>query len=110
MSGVKGRSGRKRNPRNATRYFNELYDLNSYELAKVTVDKALNGDRELLIYCHDRRLGKPKQQTDITTGGQQLGSGLVVELFKILTEKRRELENPNIKLIGEGDAAEQGQE
>ena len=92
MAGVKGRSGRKRNPRNAMRYFNDLYDMNSFELAQVTIDKALGGDRELLIYCHDRRLGKPKAINELDiTGGQQLGSGLVVELFKILTQKQKEL-------------------
>ena len=102
MAGVKGRSGRKRNPRNATRYFTELYDDNSYELAKTTIDKALSGDRELLIYCHDRRLGKPKQQTELT-GGEKLGSGVMVEVFKAIAEERRRL--VGIKQIAGGDNA-----
>ena len=77
----------------ATTYFNELYDNNAYELANVTIEKALAGDREMLIYCHDRRLGKPKAVTEITdTEGKALGAGLVVELFRILYEKQRELQ------------------
>lgn len=91
MSGVKGRSGRKRNPRNAMRYFNDLYDLNSFDLVKVTIEKALAGDKELLIYCHDRRLGKPKQAVDVS-GGRDLGAGIVVELMALLTSKQKEIE------------------
>lgn len=103
MSGVKGRSGRKHNPRNATRYFNELYDASSFQLAKVTIERALAGDRELLIYCHDRRLGKPKQQTDIgLPGGEKLGAGLLLGILKAVSAERRRLIEGDIKQIEEG--------
>ncbi len=91
MSGVKGRSGRRRNPRNALRYFNELYDAKSFELAEVTIEKALSGDREMLIYCHDRRMGKPKAQVDITSDGKELGVGIVTKIYEFMAAKRREL-------------------
>mgnify|MGYP001590737713 CR=1 FL=1 len=88
--GVKGRSGRKKSPRNATRYFNELYDENSFELSKLTIEKALEGDRELLIYCHDRRLGKPKVQAELTGAeGEALGAGLIMKLFQMIDERKR---------------------
>lgn len=91
MSGVKGRSGRRRNPRNALRYFNELYDAKSYELAEVTIEKALAGDREMLIYCHDRRMGKPKANVDITSDGEALGVGLVTRINELMAVRKREL-------------------
>ena len=100
MAGVKGKSGRKRNPRNAQRYFNEQFDLNLFDLTDKVIELAKEGNKEMLIYCFDRRMGKPKAQTDIDiSGGQKLGSGLVVELFKILTEKQRELESGEPALL-----------
>ena len=102
MAGKKGRSGRKRNPRNALRYFNELYDLNSYELAEKTIQKALDGDREMLIYCHDRRLGKPKATIGVDEDDKSLLSAHVtLEMFKLLAQKRRELQDT--KLLEEGN-------
>jgi len=86
MSGVKGRSGRKRNIANASKYFNELYDTCSFDLAKLTIDKALAGDRELLIYCHDRRLGKPKQSTDISLDAD-LPVNVIVGLLRAVREQ-----------------------
>ena len=102
MAGKPGRSGRKRNIQNIQEYYNRQFDIRSTFLVEKLLDRALDGDREALIYAFDRRIGKPKQQTDIElTGGLQLSPGQQVELFQILTEMRRELD---IKLIGEGDA------
>lgn len=61
---------------------------------------ALDGDREALFYLIDRHLGKPKAAIEVE-GGKELGSGVVVELFKLIAERDR-------KLIGDGDAI-QGQ-
>ena len=109
--GVKGRSGRKKDPRGATRYFNELYDEHAFELAELTIERALNGDRELLIYCHDRRLGKPKQQTDLSIeGGEMLGGGAILELFRQLAQYRQELIAEERKMLERGeDAIKQGE-
>lgn len=95
MSGVKGKSGRKKDPKGATKYFNELYDENAFNLAEITIQKALAGDKELLIYCHDRRLGKPKLHTDITIDSDL---ALNLQVHHILTQ----LDSP--KLL-EGDDA-----
>ena len=93
MSGVKGRSGRKKSPRNVMRYLTECIEENAYVLAKVLVDKAKNGDKESLMYCFDRIGGKPKQSTDIDiTGGEELTASLVAHLFAMLATKRKELE------------------
>ncbi len=97
----------------ATTYFNELYDNKAWELANVTIEKALAGDREMLIYCHDRRLGKPKAVTEIDlSGGEQIGAGVVKELMTILTARWKELEQRKLgegKLIEGGYNALQGQ-
>jgi len=71
------------------------------ELMQVLYDEGIGGDTESAIYIIDRIKGKRKQEVELT-GGEQLGTGLVVELFKILTEKKKELDNPDIRLIEGG--------
>ena len=105
--GAKGRSGRKRNPRNAARYFNELYDASSFELAKVTIDKALAGDRELLIYCHDRRLGKIPQQSKVDLGGE-ISVGTLVRLLGMIQQRRITGGKDAIQRQIEGQGSPQG--
>ena len=53
--------------------------------------KALAGDREALIYLIDRVLGKPKISAEIE-GGEKIGAGIVLEIARIVSEKRKELE------------------
>ncbi len=54
---------------------------------------AEHGDREALIYLIDRRMGKPRQQTELDIkGGQEIGAGTMVELFRLMSQKRAELE------------------
>lgn len=102
MPGVKGKSGRKRNIRNIQKYFNQQFDLKSNELVEKLLEKAADGDRELLIYVFDRRIGKPKAQTDVNLSGmEELGAGAVAKLFMILAEKRRELEEAERPLLVE---------
>ena len=105
--GAKGRSGRKRNPRNATRYFNELYDASSFELAKVTIDKALAGNTELLIYCHDRRLGKIPQQSKVDLGGE-ISVGTLVRLLGMIQQRRITGGTDAIQRQIEGQGSSQG--
>lgn len=102
MAGKPGRSGRKRNIRNIQEYYNRQFDIRSTALIEKLLEKAIEGDREALIYAFDRRIGKPKQQTDLDLkGGDTLGAGLIVELFKILQTKKAELEAPDVKLLDE---------
>jgi len=100
MAGKKGRSGRKKSPRNVMRYLTECIEDNAYELAKALVDKALDGDRESLVYCFDRIGGKPQQSTNLDiTGGEALTASLVVSLFAMLAAKRKELELESRQVI-----------
>ncbi len=108
MSGVKGRSGRKRDVRNIQKYFNEAFDLRSKELVEALIEKAQEGDIQSLVYVFDRRLGKPKQQTEIT-GGEKLGQGAILELLKVVQEERQYIEAPNVKqLLQAKDSMEHG--
>jgi len=92
MSGVKGRSGRKKTPRNVMRFLHDAIESNAYELVQALVDKAKGGDKESLFYCFDRIGGKPRQDTGLEiSGGEQLTAGLVTQLFTILAAKRREM-------------------
>ena len=85
----------------------DLVDQNLPDLFQKLIDRALEGDREAQIYLIDRRLGKPKTDIDLT-GGDQLGTGLVTELFKLLAQKRQEFIDFKPKQIEEGkDATEQ---
>ena len=107
MSGVKGRSGRKKCITNVMKYLEETIDSNWYELVEALVTKAKDGDREALFYCFDRRLGKPK--IDIVSDGEQLGAGIVTQLFTLLANKQRELRDKPVITIEEGkDATKQG--
>ena len=99
MPGVKGRSGRKRNPRNAQRYFNEQFDLNMFDLTDKVIELAKEGNREMLIYCFDRRLGKPKATTEIE-GGEALAAGAVLKILQIVAEhKRKQLSSQEQKAL-----------
>lgn len=88
-SGKRFRSGRKKSPRNLTRCFNDFYDENSYELILKTIQKALEGDSDLLKYCHNRRWGKPKQSVELE-GGETLGAGMLLKVFEIIDERRQQ--------------------
>ena len=110
MSGVKGRSGPKKKP---STLVNEALDAVRQDLPDLfkslramAVEK---GDREAAIYLIDRILGRPKQQTELDlSGGQELGAGLLVQLFKILTERQKELEGREIKMLEPGDNGAKG--
>ena len=87
-----GKAGRKPKPSTLVSRALAIVDKQLPAIFEALIKKATEGDREAQIYLIDRRLGKPKQQTDLDiSGGQQLGSGLVVELFKILSQKQKEL-------------------
>jgi len=97
-------------PKSLTTQMNEAMAVIDQELPAIVrqlVEKAKEGDREALIYLIDRRLGKPKQATELeVSGGEELTAGLVTQLFTILAAKRKELDNPiqieNTGVIEEG--------
>lgn len=69
MSGVKGKSGRKKTP---TRLVNEalaLVDQRLPDIFNALIKRATEGDRDAQIYLIDRRLGRPKQETDLRVKG-----------------------------------------
>ena len=69
---------------------------------------ALNGDREALLYLIDRHLGKPKASTEVElTGGESLGMGTISEIFKLVDQRRQELEDFKRKELSEGKDAVQ---
>ena len=102
---VHSRGGR---PKTFNTQMNEAMAIIDQELPAIVlqlVEKAKNGDREALIYLIDRRLGKPKQTTELDlSGGEELTAGLVTQLFAMLAAKRKELEGPII----EGEVIEDG--
>lgn len=102
MSGKLGRSGRKRNPKNVLHFFNEQFDLNSYELVEAVIQKALTGDKDMLVYCFDRRLGKPKQ-TQVFEGE----IGLTAPQLRAFAEETLKLQREyQQKLLVEGSFTE----
>lgn len=95
MSGKKGRSGRKKNLGTQIEESMKLLDEKLPSLILKLNELAEHGDREALIYLIDRRMGKPRQQTDLDIkGGEQIGAGTMVELFRIIAQKRAELDSP----------------
>ena len=107
MSGVKGRSGRKKSPRDVLRYLTEQIDDNWGILVNRLIEKASNGDREALMYCFDRRLGKPKQQADIDIKGE-VSVGTLVKLLGMMERDYIEGGSDAIQITGgtEGSQSE----
>ena len=108
MSGVKGRSGRKRKSKNRTNAMISLTNMlpKALEVIEATATGE-NKDRlkyEAACEIKDSVMGKPRQQTDLDIkGGQEIGSGVVLNLLTILQEKKRELEQGEPKLLNEPD-------
>ena len=102
----KGRCGRKKSPGDVMRYLTEQIDSNWGVLVERLIEQAKNGDREALLYCFDRRLGKPKATTEIE-GGEALGAGLVLQILAVIAEQRR-LSVESRGLLKEGDTIAHG--
>ena len=82
MAGKPGRSGRKKVVSTLMNEAMERVDEYIPELFNKLIEKGLQGDREALIYLIDRRMGKPKQQTDLDLkGGGEIGTKLMVKLL-----------------------------
>jgi len=91
MAGKVGRSGRKKVASTLVNEALERVDERIPELFNKLIEKGLQGDRECLIYLIDRRLGKPKQSTDITSGGRKLAPAIQVEIYEMVAQARREI-------------------
>ena len=102
MSGVKGRSGRKKSPANVMRYLTEQIDSNWSKLVNSLIEKALEGDKETLMYCFDRRLGKPKIHQDLEVKGDILSALEVKHIFQLARQEF--LEEGKALQIGGGNA------
>lgn len=61
MAGIKGRSGRKKVRSRLIAETLERVAQSSPQLFKKLLEKALNGDKDALIYLIDQRLGHPYQ-------------------------------------------------
>ena len=97
--GKKGRSGPKKSP---TTLMKEAIDSKREKLGEY-LDKldemCLDGDREACQYLIDQIKGKAKQQTELeVAGGAKLGTGIIVELYKLMEARWRELNQGQIDL------------
>ena len=104
MSGIKGKSGRKKSPTNAIKEALDYTISQLPALVLIYTDTCKDGKhQELFQYLWDRVAGKPKQATELeVSGGEELTAGLVTQLFTILAAKRKELDNPiQIEKTGE---------
>jgi len=92
MSGKKGR-GR---PRKVSTLINEsleIVDQNLPAIFQSLVTKAIQGDREAQIYLIDRRLGKPKQQSEVDIkGGADIGINTIMRIHTLIDERNKELD------------------
>jgi len=93
MAGKPGRSGRPKDPTNTLKYFNEQFDKNSYDLINQLFKLALEGNKDILTYCFDRRLGRPHQTQDLRVKAQRVFSPEELELInQPLIEERQLLD------------------
>jgi len=102
-----GKAGRKPLPSTLVNRALAIVDKRIPEIFEALIQKAIEGDREAQIYLIDRRLGKPKQQTDIDITGQELGAGLLLAVLQAVSAERRRL--TGVKLIEGGKDAIQRQ-
>ena len=82
-----GKAGRKPLPSTLVNRALAIVDKHIPEIFEALIKKALEGDREAQIYLIDRRLGKPKQQTDIGITGE-VSVGTLVRLLGMMQEPR----------------------
>jgi len=88
-----GIAGRKPLPSTLVSRALAIVDKHIPEIFEALIKKAIDGDREAQIYLIDRRLGKPKQQTELL-GAEKIGSGAMIAIFKAIAEERRRLYLP----------------
>ena len=76
-------------------------------LMQTLYDLGIKGDRESAMYIIDRIKGKPKSSTDIKMEGiEKIGTGFVVELYKLMAQKRLELiEGERKQITGTGQGS-----
>lgn len=88
-----------------------LVDKRLPEIFEALIQKAIDGDRDAQIYLIDRRLGKPKQTTEIE-GGEKMGAGMVAQFFNLLQaeQERRRLETTPLLTEGDKQPYEKGVE
>ena len=94
--GKKGLSGRKRSPGTVMKYLTEKIDDNWPRLVDALIEKALGGDKEMIQYCFDRRLGKPK----VEIGTKVTGFLITADDYEIAC---RLAKTDETKLLKEGD-------
>ena len=111
MSGVKGKSGRKKNTlsvANAKRSMQLLLPR-----AVRTIGETVEGtNRDRLRYesakdVYEHCLGKPRQGTDLNIGGgERIGAGTLAELYKAMSDRQRELDAYRGNLLPEGQSTQ----
>ena len=117
MSGIKGRSGRKKEPNALVNEALALVDQHLPDIFNALITKATGitkcpncgqpmvgfGDRDAQIYLIDRRLGRPKQETDLRVKGI---IAFTAEDYELLTRPKAE----ETRLIAEYSQDEQQKE
>jgi len=91
MSGVAGKSGRKKNISTLVRIAIDSVSQDLPLLFDSLTLRAKEGDREAAIYLIDRVLGKPKQSTELDIKDKErIGVGFLVELTALIAASRRD--------------------
>jgi len=106
MSGVKGRSGRRKK---LTTQYDEWIKDNPVKVATlldILYQKGLNGDKDAAIYVIDRILGRPKQAVDIKARGQIL---ITADMRAMAAREMLEIREEETKLLTGSDNAIQEQ-
>ena len=105
MSGVKGKSGRKRKSKTRSNAMHSMTLL--APIAVLTIEETIKGtnkDRlkyEAAVEVYNHNFGKPRQRTEMDiTGGENLGAGLVQKIFDKVDEAVRLREARYNVLIG----------
>lgn len=88
MSGVKGKSGRW-TPESVLKKWDKMVKGNSEAIMQAYIDKAIEGNAQILVDLANRILGKPPEKLDIAVQGQ-LSADQVAEIYKAAYEQFQE--------------------
>jgi hypothetical protein len=97
MSGIKGRSGRKKTPSTLVNEALARVDQRLPELFEVLIGRAIAGDKDAAIYLIDRKLGKPCISVDQRVRGV---IGITADerrtaIMEVITSQAYLLDEPN---------------
>lgn len=92
QKGNKLSKGRPKKTKTQVKDFIKAYPYAVETLMQTLYKKGIKGDIEAAKYVVDRIQGKPKAQTDIKIDADQIGVGMITQIYKLMSDRQKLLE------------------